>query len=116
MRPPHINLAFIYILLTNLPVAFYLFPCSIITHGAAAFLKERLMDHSDAFRCHVCDTCGMFGVADLKKRTYHCKYCDANKCEYTLVQVYLPYACKLLIQELMSMNVAPRLLFNSSIM
>lgn len=72
------------------------------------------MTHSDAFRVHVCDTCGLLGVADLKKRTYHCPACDENKLDYTLVQVYLPYACKLLLQELMSMNVAPRLLFDSS--
>lgn len=31
----------------------------MISHGASAFLKERLMDVSDAFRVHVCEICGL---------------------------------------------------------
>lgn len=31
----------------------------MISHGASAFLKERLLDVSDAFRVHVCEICGL---------------------------------------------------------
>ncbi|CAK0797601.1 unnamed protein product [Prorocentrum cordatum] len=47
----------------------------IISHGSAKFLKERLFDVSDAYRLHVCDTCGLFAVARLKKNTFECKLC-----------------------------------------
>jgi|TARA_B100001540_G_scaffold265557_1_gene246143 DNA-directed RNA polymerase II subunit RPB2 len=79
----------------------------IISHGAASFLKERLMDQSDAYRIHVCQTCGLIAVANLKNQTFEC--CKNPSERTKVVQVMLPYACKLLFQELMSMAVAPRL-------
>jgi len=79
----------------------------MIAHGASSFLKERLFDVSDPFRVHICDICGLMTViAKLKKNTFECKNCN-NKNKIS--QVYLPYAAKLLFQELWSMNIAARL-------
>ncbi|KAI1204442.1 DNA-dependent RNA polymerase II beta subunit [Annulohypoxylon truncatum] len=84
----------------------------MIAHGAASFLKERLFEVSDAFRVHICEVCGlMTPVAILSKGSFECRPCR-NKTK--IAQIYIPYAAKLLFQELMAMNIATRMFTDRS--
>ena len=84
----------------------------MISHGAALFLKERLMDVSDKYRVHVCQSCGLFATADVDAQSFRCELCKNNSAG--IVQVNIPYACKLLFQELMAMHITPRMTFEDS--
>ncbi|KIO33829.1 hypothetical protein M407DRAFT_229733 [Tulasnella calospora MUT 4182] len=83
----------------------------MISHGIAAFLKERLFDASDAYRLHVCDICGLTAIANLKKQSFECRAC---KNKVAISQMHIPYAAKLLLQELQAMNIATRLYSTST--
>lgn len=72
----------------------------LIGYGASMLLIERLMKSSDEFEVHICETCGLLGYAAW------CNYCKSGK---EMVAMKIPYACKLLFQELQSMNIVPRL-------
>ena len=75
------------------------------SHGASMFNKERL-HASDAFRVHVCKRCGMIAAFNNQKHIHHCRTWDNR---VTLI-AELPYACKLMFQELLTMNIAPRIM------
>lgn len=79
---------------------------AIVAHGASAFLKERMLDTSDNYRVFVCRKCGLICTANPEKNIYKCMQCK-NSADIT--QVRIPYSMKLLMQELMTMGVAPRI-------
>ena len=79
---------------------------AMVAHGISQFLKERLMETSDITKVYVCDECGLFASKVIDKDYYVCNACH----NYTRISaVVIPYACKLLFQELMSVNVLPRI-------
>ena len=79
----------------------------MVSHGASRFTKGRLYDASDKFQVHACKKCGMIASYNDKKNVHHCRTCD-NRTDFALVKI--PYACKLLFQELLTMNIAPRIM------
>jgi DNA-directed RNA polymerase subunit B len=79
----------------------------LIGHGASALLRDRLLEESDRYTAMVCETCGLFSYYDSRQNKYICRVCGEKT---TISPVSISYAFKLLIQELMSLGVAPRLL------
>eukprot|EP00180_Rhodochaete_pulchella_P000804 Plantae.Rhodophyta-Rhodochaete_pulchella.ctg16369.p1 GENE.Plantae.Rhodophyta-Rhodochaete_pulchella.ctg16369~~Plantae.Rhodophyta-Rhodochaete_pulchella.ctg16369.p1 ORF type:complete len:982 (-),score=155.38 Plantae.Rhodophyta-Rhodochaete_pulchella.ctg16369:106-2802(-) len=72
----------------------------LIGYGAANLLTERLMYSSDSFVVYVCQVCGLLGYKS---------WCNVCRTGINISSIKIPYACKLLFQELQAMNCVPRL-------
>jgi len=78
----------------------------LIGHGAAMLLRDRLLEESDKYTLHICENCGYIAYYDMKQRKYICRLCEDRA---KISPVIVSYAFKLLLQELMSLCVGPRL-------
>ena len=80
---------------------------SMVAHGACRFTRGRMYDSSDKYQVYVCKRCGMIAAVNEKMGIHCCHMCE-NRTEFAYVEI--PYACKLLFQELQTMNIAPRIM------
>ncbi|MFB6270175.1 MAG: DNA-directed RNA polymerase subunit B [Halobacterium sp.] len=79
---------------------------TVIGHGAAMVLKERLLDSSDREEIHVCGNCGMTAVENYEQRRVYCPNCEE---ETDVHSIEMSYAFKLLLDEMKALGIAPRL-------
>ena len=89
----------------------------MIAHGMSKFTKDRLYDVSDKYSMYVCNKCGMVASFNNgQQKNFHmnidftihkCKTCN-NTTDFSKVNV--PYAFKLMSQELQTVNVVPRII------
>jgi len=73
----------------------------MLGHGASATLRERYFLLSDPYKMNICKACRRPATMDTT-RIPKCQFCKTGK---HIVQVQIPYACKLLWQELLSMGI-----------
>ncbi|MFB6087884.1 MAG: DNA-directed RNA polymerase subunit B, partial [Haloarculaceae archaeon] len=79
---------------------------TVIGHGAAMVLKERLLDSSDKEHIHVCGNCGMSAVENIDQHRVYCPNCGE---ETDVHRLEMSYAFKLLLDEMKALGIAPRL-------
>jgi DNA-directed RNA polymerase beta subunit len=89
----------------------------MVAHGMSKFCRERMYNVSDKYAVHVCKKCGMIATfnngdygpmrAKPEMAIHYCKTCS-NTTEFAYVEV--PYAYKLMSQELQAINIVPRII------
>lgn len=90
---------------------------AILAHGAALFLKDRLLDNSDRFDVPVCAECGFLACRNANTNVRFCVYCNKVASQQRGYKVEdhfsserirtltVPYAFKLLLSEMLAMGV-----------
>ena len=79
----------------------------MVSHGASRFTKGRIYDASDSYSVFICNKCGLIARFNNKQKIHFCNTCE-NRTDFKYVEI--PYSCKLLFQELLTMNIAPRII------
>ncbi len=82
---------------------------TLIAHGAAMVIKDRLLDQSDGTVLYVCGnpSCGHLAIYDRRKGTLRCPICGNTG---NIYPIETSYAFKLMRDELMSLGVVMRLM------
>ena len=72
-------------------------------------LRDRLLENSDAYIMYVCRKCGHIAWFNANKRKFEC---PIHGTDGDVVPVKVPYAFKLLLQEITSLMIKPKLLIS----
>jgi len=78
----------------------------LLSYGFSQFAKESVMERSDKYTWAVCKSCGRASLYNPSQHIYECISCKSHD----IAVVQTPYAFKLLVQEMETMGITPRLI------
>ena len=91
---------------------------ALLSHGVTSFLKESMVERSDGPSAekkipttNICNRSGLIGIVNRAKSIYKDMGTNNNS---DFSEFFIPYSCKLLLQELQTMSIAPRIISESS--
>jgi len=84
----------------------------LIGHGAAALLRDRMLFNSDKYEMLICNKCGHISWYNRRRGIYECPIHEEDG---DVKPVIVPYAFKLLLQEITSMVIKPRVVVSNKI-
>lgn len=79
----------------------------LLSHGQMKFLKERFMTCSDGFMVYVCRICGAMAHVNPEGKVNFCSACQNTR---SFRRMAMPYAMKLMLQEVQGMGMSTLLL------
>ena len=85
---------------------------AIICHGLPLFVKERYVDTTDNFTCHICSKCGLILSEKIETDICICVKCNKlpeNQDISYATKIELPFAFKLLMQKLTALDILPKI-------
>ena len=78
---------------------------TLVGHGAAMLLQEKLIEDSDKVVELVCEKCGLIAVNDQIRKKRYCPNCETSQ----VYPVQMSYGFKLLLDELKALGIYPKL-------
>jgi len=84
---------------------------ALVGHGAAMLLYEKLMEDADELDVPVCADCGILAVDDKIRNKKYCPVCKGTN----IHTIRISYGFKLLLDELKSMGIFPKLIIGEKI-
>ena len=78
----------------------------MISHGASMFTKDRIYNASDSYQVYTCQKCGIIAIYNHEKNIH---VCNIVKIILISIKSMFHIHFKLLMQELITMNIAPRI-------
>ncbi|MBI4052613.1 MAG: DNA-directed RNA polymerase subunit B [Candidatus Diapherotrites archaeon] len=84
---------------------------TLVGHGAAMLLQEKLIESSDKTVEYVCERCGVLAVNDVIRNKRFCPLCDSAR----IYPIEMSYSFKLLLDELKALGVFPKLIIKDKV-